>query len=186
MLLLYAKAGREAPASMLQSIELQKARSSIHERNHLRLWLMPKRYKGMDVWVGSVSRDVGSYFTLRTPWLSAHAIDPEIDEARTYLEQDLLFSGSVVKFGYVKGIKPATPDNPHRNFMKQHWWTDGYQPFFYSATSPLRSIRSSFSTWNGQEKTVPRSYSTLKLLAPGENRKVTGSYPPFFNTEELN
>lgn len=113
-----------------QDIGLQKARSSIHERNHLRLWLMPVRYKGMDVWVGSVSRDVGSYMTFRTPWLSAHAIDPDLDEARTYLGQDLLFSGGVKKFGYVKGIRPSTPDDPHRNFMKQSWWTDGYRTVF--------------------------------------------------------
>lgn len=113
-----------------QDIGLQKARSSIHERNHLRLWLMPVTYKGLDVWVGSVSRDVGSYMTFRTPWLSAHAIDPDLDEARTYLEQDLLFSGGVRKFGYVKGIRPSTPDDPHWNFMKQPWWTDGYRTVF--------------------------------------------------------
>ncbi len=113
-----------------QDIGLQKARSSIHERNHLRLWLMPVTYKGLDVWVGSVSRDVGSYMTFRTPWLSAHAIDPDLDEARTYLEQDLLFSGGVKKFGYVKGIRPSTPDDPHWNFMKQPWWTDGYRTVF--------------------------------------------------------
>ncbi|HVY55274.1 MAG TPA: LssY C-terminal domain-containing protein [Thermodesulfobacteriota bacterium] len=130
-----------------QDIGLQKARSTIHERNHLRLWLMPIRYKGMDVWIGSVSRDVGSYFTFRTPWLSAHAIDPDIDEARTYLVQDLLFSGGVEKFGYIKGIKPATPDNPHRNFMKQPWWTDGYRAVFLFGDQPVTLNEVKFFDW---------------------------------------
>jgi len=143
-----------------QDIGLQKARSTIHERNHLRLWLMPIRYKGRDVWIGSVSRDVGSYFTIRTPWLSAHAIDPDIDEARTYLEQDLLFSGGVRRFGYVKGIEPATPDNPHRNFMKQPWWTDGYRSVFLfeEDTTPLTDLEFFPWEWTDDDRDVMIEY----------------------------
>ena len=148
-----------------QDIGLQKARTTIHERNHLRLWLMPIRYKGMDVWVGSVSRDVGSYFTLRTPWLSAHAIDPEIDEARTYLEQDLLFSGGVVKFGYVKGIKPATPDNPHRNFMKQTWWTDGYRAVFQFGDEPVKLNEVEFFDWEWAGENSAEVIQYIKTLS---------------------
>jgi hypothetical protein len=88
------------------------------------------RFRGKDVWIGAVSRDIGSYFTLKTPWLTAHAIDPDIDEARTYLEQDLILSGGVKKFGYVRVIEPATRENPHRNFMDQPWWTDGLRTVF--------------------------------------------------------
>jgi LssY C-terminus len=153
-----------------QDIGLQKARSTIHERNHLRLWLMPIRYKGMDVWIGSVSRDVGSYFTIRTPWLSAHAIDPEIDEARTYLEQDLLFSGGVVKFGYVKGIKPATPDNPHINFMKQPWWTDGYRAVFLFGDDPVTLNEVEFFDWEWAGDNSTEVIKYIKALSSGRNQ----------------
>jgi hypothetical protein len=159
-----------------QDIGLQKARSTIHERNHLRLWLMPVRYKGMDVWIGSVSRDVGSYFTFRTPWLSAHAIDPDLDEARTYLVQDLLFSGGVEKFGYVKGIKPATPENPHRNFMKQPWWTDGYRAVFLFGDTTVTLNELDFFDWEWAGEDGAQVIEFIKAMSA--KKKPENPAPP--------
>jgi len=153
-----------------QDIGLQKARSTIHERNHLRLWLMPVRYKGMDVWIGSVSRDVGSYFTFRTPWLSAHAIDPDLDEARTYLVQDLLFSGGVEKFGYITGIRPSTPDDPHRNFMKQSWWTDGYRAVFVFGDDPVTLNELDFFDWEWAGENGAEVIEFIKAMSAGRKQ----------------
>ena len=123
---------RTSPMSSLffynrpQDIGLQKARSTIHERNHLRLWLTPYTYNDKTVWVGAVSRDIGSYFTWKTTWKTAHAIDPDIDEARNYLMQDMLYSQSIKQVGMIeRNLTPATRDDPHFNFMEQPWWTDG-------------------------------------------------------------
>ena len=37
----------------------QKARSTINERNHMRFWLSPIRFRGKRVFVGQISRDIG-------------------------------------------------------------------------------------------------------------------------------
>ena len=123
---------RTSPMSALyfynrpQDIGLQKARSTIHERNHLRLWVTPYMYNGKTVWIGAISRDIGSYFTWKTTWKTAHAIDPDIDEARNFLIQDLLYSQLLEQFGWIENaMEPATKDDPHYNFMEQPWWTDG-------------------------------------------------------------
>ncbi len=128
---------RTSPMSALyfykrsQDIGLQKARSTIHERNHLRLWLTPYVYQGKTIWIGAVSRDIGSYFTWKTQWKTAHAIDPDIDEARNYLIQDMIFSQSLKEVGMIKGgIIPADRDEPHVNFMGQPWWTNGGRAVF--------------------------------------------------------
>jgi hypothetical protein len=42
-----------------QDAGFQKARDSIHQRNHLRLWLTPVRFRGREVWLGAISRDIG-------------------------------------------------------------------------------------------------------------------------------
>ena len=68
-----------------QDVALQKARDNIHQRNHLRLWLSPMRYHGKQVWVGQVSRDIGSRLTIHSPTLTTHKIDPDVDEAREAL-----------------------------------------------------------------------------------------------------
>ena len=49
-----------------QDFALQKARDNIHQRNHLRLWLSPMRYHGKQVWVGQISRDIGSRLTIHS------------------------------------------------------------------------------------------------------------------------
>src|SRR5262245_53542866 len=61
-----------------QDAGFQKARGSIHQRNHLRIWLTPLRYQGADVWIGAISRDIGVYFTTRAWSLTTHAIDPAL------------------------------------------------------------------------------------------------------------
>jgi hypothetical protein len=49
-----------------QDLALQKARETIHARNHLRLWLSPLRFRNKPIWVGQISRDIGVRFTLQT------------------------------------------------------------------------------------------------------------------------
>ena len=62
-----------------QDVGLQKARQTVVERNHLRLWLSPLRYKGMAVYVGQISRDIGVKLTTKSPTLTTHEIDPDVD-----------------------------------------------------------------------------------------------------------
>jgi hypothetical protein len=64
-----------------QDLALQKARDNVHQRNHLRLWLSPLRLDGKQVWVGQISRDIGSRVTIHTPTFTTHKIDPDVDEA---------------------------------------------------------------------------------------------------------
>lgn len=106
-----------------QDTALQKIRGSIHERNHLRLWLTPIIYQGKDVWIGQISRDIGVRFTSKT--IVTHKIDPDVDSARLYLAQDLLLTQHVEALGYVKGVEQAPLDAPRRNLTGDPYFTDG-------------------------------------------------------------
>jgi len=122
---------RHSPMSALyfdgraQDIGLQKTRDSIHERNHLRLWVTSWRYQGENVWIGTITRDIGVYFTTRAWNLTTHAIDPDVDEARTYLVEDLLTTESVRSLALVDGVGKADRSEPRRNLMFAPFWTDG-------------------------------------------------------------
>ena len=98
-----------------QDLALQKARDNIHQRNHLRLWLSPMRFEGKQVWVGQISRDIGTRLTIHSPYLTTHKIDPDVDEARTALMEDMAYSQSLSKLGLVKGVGAAPKDKPRRN-----------------------------------------------------------------------
>ncbi|MFQ5961898.1 MAG: LssY C-terminal domain-containing protein, partial [Candidatus Methylomirabilales bacterium] len=138
-----------------QDLGLQKARDTIHERNHLRLWLAPMRFRGEEVFLGAISRDIGVYFTTRAWNLTTHAIDQDIDESRSYLLEDLVMSQSVKKIGYVRGVGAATEENPHRNLMKAPWWTDGTRAVFLFSHEPTGLTELELWPWAwGDEETT--------------------------------
>jgi hypothetical protein len=108
-----------------QDLALQKARDNIHQRNHLRLWLSPMRYQGKQVWVGQISRDIGSRLTFHSPTFTTHKIDPDVDEARTALAEDMAYSQSLAKLGLVGGVGTATREAPRGNLTTDPYFTDG-------------------------------------------------------------
>ena len=122
---------RYSPVSALylfgrsQDIALQRSRRSINERLHLRLWLTPLRFQGKSVWVGQVSRDIGVRFTTKTWNLTTHRVDPDVDEARDYVIEDLLQAGRVDATGYVDGVGPCDSTSPRRNLTGDPYFTDG-------------------------------------------------------------
>ncbi|HTT19232.1 MAG TPA: LssY C-terminal domain-containing protein [Candidatus Sulfotelmatobacter sp.] len=109
----------------VQDVALEKARETINERNHLRLWMAPFRVEGQEVWVGHISRDIGLHFTTKAWYLLTHRMDEQVDLDRTYLLQDLIMSGYVERFGYVIGVGASAPDQPRTNMTNDPYVTDG-------------------------------------------------------------
>lgn len=120
---------RTSPVSPLflfdrsQDLALQKARGSVDERNHLRLWLAPVTVDNKPVWVGQISRDIGVKLSSKT--VVTHRIDPFVDEARYYLAVNLASSQSVARLGYVGGVGMSTTADPRYNYTDDPYYTDG-------------------------------------------------------------
>ena len=142
---------RYSPVSSLyvfgrsQDIALQKARSSIHERNHLRLWLTPVRFKGKLVWVGQISRDIGVRFTTKT--VVTHKIDPDVDETRGYLIQNLWYSQGLERFALVGGVGAAPISTPRHNLTGDPYFTDGLRAVLWVSSDPVPFGRVQFLEW---------------------------------------
>jgi hypothetical protein len=132
---------RYSPVSALyvfgrpQDVALQRARTSIHERNHLRLWLTPMRFQGKLVWIGQISRDIGVRFTRKT--ITTHKIDPDVDETRAFLIQDLWYSQGLKAFGYVNGVGAAPYSEPRGNLTGDPYFTDGLRVVLWVASQPF-------------------------------------------------
>lgn len=132
---------RYSPVSSLywsgrcQDFALQKARKTINQRLHLRLWLTPLRFRGKPVWVGQVSRDIGVRMTLKTWNLTTHKIDPDVDDARDYVLDDLLETGRVSLVGYVGGVGPAERTAARHNLTGDPYFTDGLRAIAVFAES---------------------------------------------------
>ena len=130
-----------------QDIALQKARETVNQRNHLRLWLTPYRYMGKRVWAGTISRDVGIRFTFLSPFLVTHKIDPDVDEVRNSFGTDMLVSGNLRAVGFAAGGIAYSPDKPGHNLTGDIYFTDGLRLvlFLTNEIMPLESTR--FLEW---------------------------------------
>ncbi len=122
---------RYSPVSSLfvdgkrQTLALQKARASINERLHLRLWPTDYSFRQQPVWIGQISRDIGVRFTPKTWNLTTHRIDPDVDEARDYVIDNLAFARRLAEYGYVPGVEAASEDAPRHNLTGDPYFTDG-------------------------------------------------------------
>jgi hypothetical protein len=131
---------RYSPVSSLyvfgrpQDVAFQKARENIHERNHLRLWMSPGRYQGIPVWIGQISRDIGVRFTTKT--ITTHKIDPNVDETREYLLEDLAYAQSLQAIGYIGGVGEVPMDQPRGNLTGDPWFTDGNRVVLWITSQP--------------------------------------------------
>ena len=118
-----------------QDVALQRSRRSINERLHLRLWLTPLQFHGRSVWVGQVSRDIGVRFTWKTWNLTTHRVDPDVDEARDYVIEDLMQAGRIEATGYVDGVGLCDGSAPRRNLTGDPYFTDGKRAVILLSTT---------------------------------------------------
>ncbi len=138
---LLGSAYRYSPVSALylfgrgQDVALQRTRRSINDRLHLRLWLTPLCFHGKPVWVGQVSRDIGVRFTTKTWNLTTHRVDPDVDESRDYVIEDLLQAQHVDGAGYVDGVGACQPASPRHNLTGDPYFTDGKRAVILLSTT---------------------------------------------------
>jgi hypothetical protein len=150
---IFGGAYRHAPISPLfllgrsQDIALQKVRSNIHYRNHLRLWLAPVTFEGRPVLVGQISRDIGSRFTSKSSTLTTHRIDPDVDETRENLVQDLIYSQSLEAFGYAAGVGAAPREAPRQNLTGDVYFTDGRRLVVWLTDEPTTILEIDYIEW---------------------------------------
>jgi len=137
-----------------QDVALQKARNNIHERNHLRLWMSSYRYEGKPVWMGQISRDIGVRFTKKT--ITTHKIDPDVDETREFLLENLVYSQALQKYAYVEGVGEAPIDQPRGNLTGDPYFTDGYRLVLWVTSRPVDIADLEFEYW----RTPPDRQST--------------------------
>lgn len=146
---------RYSPVSSLylfgrdQDIALQKIRENIHERNHFRLWRAPMNFEGTPVWIGQISRDIGVRFTRKT--ITTHKIDPDVDETREFLLENLAYNQVLTKFAYVGGVGAASIDEPRANLTGDPYFTDGLRIVLWISSEPSDLQEIEYEEWADPE-----------------------------------
>ncbi|HEX4170715.1 MAG TPA: LssY C-terminal domain-containing protein [Bryobacteraceae bacterium] len=111
----------EAPMSVLTlnnkppDMTFEKQNNTFASRHHIRLFLMPQQFAGKPVYVAAATHDIKIYFS-KTSRSITHGIDPNIDNERSKVTNDVLFTGTVAGVSLVdranipKDISNATGD----------------------------------------------------------------------------
>ncbi len=74
---------------------------------------------------------------LTTKTITTHKIDPEVDDARWYLMQDMFYSQSLLRYAFAKGVGAATPESPRGNYTGDPYWTDGLRLVMWLSGEPV-------------------------------------------------
>jgi hypothetical protein len=91
--------------------------------------------------VGQISRIIR-----RSVW-DQFIIEPDVDEARTYLLQDLWYAQALSKYGYVKGTEPATLAEPRQSLHGDDYFTDGMRLVIWVSGDPVMLSEVRFVEW---------------------------------------
>ena len=164
-----------APVSSLhtfgrrQDIALQRGRSTISQRNHMRLWLAPFLCEGRPVWIGQVSRDIGVKATTKSPTLTTHVIDPVVDESREYLLHSLLHHDAVGQFAFVRGVGEATQESPRHNLTGDPYITDGNRLVVWISSEPVDPNEAVNLGWNLSTDPVLEGRGEYSKVPPKKN-----------------
>lgn len=124
-----------------QDAAFRKSRSTLNERNQLRLWLSPYDYEGKHVWVGQISRIVR-----RSVW-DRFIIEADVDEARSYLLQDLWLAQALSKYGYIRTSAVSTLPDPRKSLNDDPYFTDGHCLVMWVSGDPVPFSAVHFVPW---------------------------------------
>jgi hypothetical protein len=105
---------KEAPVSVLllenkpPDLVFEKLNNTFAQRHHLRVWRRPDTFEGKPVWVIAATHDTGIDFSQENRTF-IHKIDPQIDQERAKVVNDLLFAGHVRSVALVE--RPTVPQH---------------------------------------------------------------------------
>jgi len=97
------------------------------------------------VFLGQISRDIGVHFAKKT--ITTHKIDPDVDETREFLLEDLAYAQAVEKFAYIGGAVAAPIDAPRGNLTGDPYFTDGYRLVLWLTSTPVDFMGIEFVPW---------------------------------------
>lgn len=143
---------RYAPASSWyafgreQDLSAQRiSRWVVPQPHTLRGWLTPLRFQGKPVWLGQVSTTLGGRFAESGE--ETHHIEPDVDEARNDVVQDLMYSQALAKVGFVKGAGSVSAAEVRQTPAGSSYHTDGLRAVLLFGQDAVSLAEIDFFDW---------------------------------------
>ena len=106
------------------------------ERNELNLWLAPMLIEGEEVWLAQIVHFIGQRTQLEQAVFGAR-IDPDVDEGRNYLLQNVWYAQSLEQVGWMAGSGSVSLESARYDFNSLEYFTDGYRIVIWLSGEPV-------------------------------------------------
>jgi hypothetical protein len=113
-----------------------RGKTKTTERNELSLWLSPLRADGIAVWVAQVKHAIGRRYQINEIFFGS-AEDPDVDDGRNFLLQNLWYSQSLEAVAYANTGKAVPKEDPAVDFNNNPFFTDGRRIVLWLSGDPV-------------------------------------------------
>jgi len=107
----------------------------------LRTWLAPVTADGKLVWLAQLRH----FYDHR--WIESQP-DPDLDGAAWFLVQNLWYSETLLKFGWIRGGENATYDDQKTDFQGISWFGEGVRVTLWLSGDPVSMIDVGSAEWD--------------------------------------
>lgn len=115
----------------------RKGRDNTTERLELNLWMAPVRVSGKVLWVGQVRHALGRFLELGERFFGVN-LDPDVNEGRNYLLQDLWYAQSLQHWAWSGSGIEVPREEPATDFAGKPWFTtDEHRIVLWVADEPI-------------------------------------------------
>ena len=156
------RAGWDESASSYDAAQLTKAhylygrtpdavfripRNRKTDRNKLFLWMAPMRVDGKSVWLAQITNYIGQKTRLEQVIFGAR-IDPNIDDGRDFLIQNLWYSQGLYQLAWLAGGNIISIENSRLDFNGIKYFTDGYVNIAWLSAMPVSLVETKRVDWD--------------------------------------
>ena len=110
----------------------------------LRLWLSPYRLDGTLVWIGQLRHFIEHRWIKTRP-------DPDIDNARAFMAQNLWYGQTLLKYAHASGGDAVSQELQQQDFQGSEYFTNGFRHVFWLSGKPVSLVETFDAGWDEED-----------------------------------
>ncbi len=128
---------------------LRIKRSTSKARNELHIWKTPWRLESEEVWISLITHFIGQRTQLEEALMGAR-FDPDMDDGRNFILQNIWYSQSLRQSAWLDGGDPSTSDKPRQDFNDAYYYTDDFRAVLWLSDDTVSLYETGYVDWDHQ------------------------------------
>ena len=122
-------------------------RGTSKERNELYIWKTPWRLDGEEVWISLITHFIGQRTRLEEALMGAR-FDPDMDDGRNFILQNIWYSQSLRQSAWVGGGDPSSSSQTRQDFNGAHYYTDDFRAVMWLSDDTISLYETESVDWD--------------------------------------